>query len=120
MSILSDGNIGHGLMSIDETHEQFIHCWLITFLIWFRALSDSEETLHSNTSREKDANSIWAAWDRIRAGDNDDRLQHRFGEGFSIAWSGFERPETTSSTTVRRAARVSGRELGVVCVWYLG
>ena len=80
---------------------------------------DSEELLHSNTSREKKANSFWAAWNLIRAGDNDDRLRYRFGEGVSIAWGGFERA-WVSCATGRRPESVSRCELGGVRVWYFG
>ena len=107
-------------MSIGETLGQFSRDWLIVFLIYFRVLFDSEETYTLIRGWKTYANSFWAAWDRIRVGDNDDRLQRRFGEGFTVAWSGFGRVRVRRGTSSCAAARVSGCLLGSSVVWYLG
>ena len=121
MTSLSDGSTGHELMSIDEAAPgQFTRCWLITFLVWFRPVLIPRSHWHSNTSQEKEANSFWAAGNRIRAGDNDDHLQLQFGEPFSIARGGFGRGRASRGTTGCTADRVSRCELGRLRVWYLG
>ena len=67
----------------------------------------------------KRANWFWAAWDLIRARDNDDRLQLRFGKGFSVTWGRFGRAGVTC-TPGCTVARVSRRELGGIRVWCVG
>lgn len=71
-------SIGHE-PDVDRWAARPALCRLIVFLICFRAILVPRSP-HSNTSWENRANSFRAVGNRIRAGDNDDRLQLRFGE----------------------------------------
>lgn len=59
---------------------------------------DSEEAYTLIQARRRDPNSFWAGGDHIRAGDNDDRLQRRFGGRFTII-SGQLQPHESHSRT---------------------